>query len=191
MQKQNSDSAHCCCCYVGERTWVKSCEFKLLTASGRKLLNSLVGRQQEIFLFLLPYGSSVSRLWLGWVMSFSIFWVLSTHLPSLMSLMLCRVPVMLWEVLIAHCRAFLYWAVQEPARMFSIAPLWKLTTLTLLMMNKLSSTGANSATLVSHMTLLLHHIGLLRIVQSYAAVWLQLICLGIFQGHLEFCGFKY
>ncbi len=115
---------------------MSSDEFKLLSAWGKKLLCSLMVKQR-ILVYLLPDGSSVNRLWLGWV--FSFFWALCCHLTSPMSLILCGwVPLMLWEVLITHCRAFLSGATHEPCqtamfpfRMLSLAPLSNLISLSL------------------------------------------------------------
>ncbi len=56
-------------------------EFRSLTAWGKKLLWILVVCQQ-ILLYLLPDGSRVNRLFLGWVLSFSILWVQRRHLTG-------------------------------------------------------------------------------------------------------------
>ena len=66
----------------------------------KKLLFGLVV-QQWIPLYLLTDGSRVNRLWLGWVLSFSV-------LTSQISLMLGRkVPLMFWAVLMTLCRGML------------------------------------------------------------------------------------
>ena len=53
------------------------------------LLCSLV-LQQCIALYLLSDGSRVNRLWLGWVLSFSILWALCRHISWPISLMLSK-----------------------------------------------------------------------------------------------------
>ena len=51
----------------------------------RTMLCSLVV-QQLIVMYLLPAGSTVNRLWLGWVLSFSLLRALHSHLTSPMSM---------------------------------------------------------------------------------------------------------
>ncbi len=95
-------------------------ELTSLTALGEKLLYNL-GVQQQILLYLLPDGNRVNRLWLGWVLSFSILQTLCMLSIPLISIMLGRwVPMMFWVVLITHCRALLSWAVHKPRQSFNI-----------------------------------------------------------------------
>ena len=107
-------------------------ELRCRTAWWKKLLRSLVVRQQ-ILLYLLPDGSRVNRLSLGWVLSFSILWALCRHLACRW----CPVDGYQW------CSGRFYplaeetslsWAVHEPCqfvmfpvRMLSVVPLSKLT----------------------------------------------------------------
>ncbi len=96
-------------CYTHEKTqllFMVECRGSL-TASGKKLLCSLVV-QQQILLYHLPDGSWVNRLLLRWVLSFSILWTLHRQLTSL--LIGRWVPMMFWEVLIPRCTIlFLYY----------------------------------------------------------------------------------
>ena len=44
----------------------------------------------------------------GWVLSFSMLWIVGRHLTSPISVMLCKwVPMMFWVVLITHSGTFL------------------------------------------------------------------------------------
>ena len=99
-----------CCVYC--REWSVEDEFRDLTASGIKLLHSLVV-QQMILLYLLPDGSRVSRLWLGWLLSFSILWAPCRHVtpPDVTDALLMAPSDVL--VLIIHFGAFLFWATHE------------------------------------------------------------------------------
>lgn len=58
-----------------------------------KLLCSLAGKQQ-ILLYHLSDGSRVNRLWLGWLLSFSVLWALCWHLHSLILTTHCSPPVL-------------------------------------------------------------------------------------------------
>ena len=80
-------------------------EFRSLTAWRMKLLCCVVA-WQWILLYLLPNGSSVNRLWLGCVLSFSTIKALWRHLTSPMSQKHHKwVPVMFLAVFIIHYRA--------------------------------------------------------------------------------------
>ncbi len=61
--------------------WSMEDEFRSLTAWGKKLLCSLVVRQQ-ILLYHLPDAAGWTGLFLGWVLSFSFLWALCRHLTS-------------------------------------------------------------------------------------------------------------
>lgn len=74
---------------------------------GKKLLSSLVGRQQML-LYLLTTA--------GWGITFSFLRPLCSHITSLM------VPLTFWMVLITCCRDFLSWAVHETCQ-FVMFPL--------------------------------------------------------------------
>ena len=50
-------------------------ELRSLRAGGLKPLCSLV-LDQWILLYILPDGSRVNRLWLGWVLSSGVLWAL-------------------------------------------------------------------------------------------------------------------
>ena len=79
--------------YIYLIKWSVADQFSSLTAWGKKLLWC------QILLYLLPDVSTVNRLWLGWVSSFSNLWALSRHLTLLISLMFYMwVPVMFWPV---------------------------------------------------------------------------------------------
>ena len=90
-------------------------ELRNLTTGGQKLLCTLNVRQW--ILYTLPDGSRVNRLWLGWVLSFSIWWAPCRDFREI-----CRqVPVMFWAGLITRGRAVLSLAGHELCQ-FAMSP---------------------------------------------------------------------
>ncbi len=106
------------------------CEFRALTAWGKKLLSSLAERAL-ILRYLLPEGRSWKRLWEGWVGSSTILFALLEHRVRKMSRMEGRGAPMIfavvftvrWRVLRSAAQQFPYQTVMQLVSTLSMVPL--------------------------------------------------------------------
>ncbi len=107
----------CCLGFQRGAVW---CEFRALTAWGKKLLSSLAERAL-ILRYRLPEGRSWKRLWEGWVGSSTILFALLEHRVRKMSRMEGRGAPMIfaavftvrWRVLRSAAQQFPYQTVMQ------------------------------------------------------------------------------
>ncbi len=117
----------CCLGFQRGAVW---CEFRALTAWGKKLLSSLAERAL-ILRYRLPEGRSWKRLWEGWVGSSTILFALLEHRVRKMSRMEGRGAPMIfaavftvrWRVLRSAAQQFPYQTVMQLVSTLSMVPL--------------------------------------------------------------------
>lgn len=75
-------------CFHNILWWsVEDCFRKILLRSQSCRKEAALVERQQIRLCWLPEGTRVSKLWLAWVFSFSVFWAMQRHLTSPISVM--------------------------------------------------------------------------------------------------------
>ncbi len=117
----------CCLGFQRGAVW---CEFRALTAWGKKLLSSLAERAL-ILRYRLPEGRSWTRLWEGWVGSSTILFALLEHRVRKISRMEGRGAPMIfaavftvrWRVLRSAAQQFPYQTVMQLVSTLSMVPL--------------------------------------------------------------------